>query len=141
MENLSKFAQEKINKMKMAIQEVVEQDKQREPKLTAEEKATIAKSEALIEKNRPVKEKLLNLIRTKDARLKFLERNGQQLIIEGGDVDAIVTEWELLKPALLLLEETHRAASMESAVAESNIRHIKEAARVRELREEAHDGQ
>jgi len=137
MENLSKIAQEKINELKMKMQDIVDQDKQREPKLTPEEKAEIATAAALLEKNRPVNEKLLNLIQTKDARLELLERDQQKILIEGGDVDALVSELALLKPALRLLEETRRATMMECAIAESKIRHIKEAARQREIREEA----
>ena len=141
MDNLSMKAREEYKKLQQKLQEIIAADKVREPKLTDEEKVEIAALEARIEKNRPINEKLLNMIKTKDARLKFLERNGQQLIIEGGDVDAIVTERELLKPALILLEETYRSTMMENANAESNIRRIKEAARQRELRQEAERGQ
>ena len=141
MENLSKIAQEKINELKMKIQDVVDQDKVREPKLTPEEKAEIATATAILEKNRPIHEKLVNLITVKDERLKFLERNSQKIIIDGGDVDATVSELALLKPALQLLEETSRAVSMESAIAESKIKRLKEAARVREIREEVKNEQ
>lgn len=141
MENLSKIAQEKINELKMKMQDIVDQDKQREPKLTPEEKAEIATAAALLEKNRPVNEKLLNLIQTKDARLKLLERDQQKILIEGGDVDALVSELALLKPALQLLEETRRATMMECAIAENRIKKIKENARDREIREEVKNEQ
>lgn len=135
MENLSKKAKEVYNKLQQQMQEVIAADKVREPKLTEAEKANIVTWEARIEKNKPILARLLNMIETKDARLTYLERNGQQLITDGGDVDELVAERELLKPALQLLSETHRAVSMEITIDESNIQKTKEAARARELKE------
>jgi hypothetical protein len=86
-------------------------------------------------------QKLLDLINAKDARLKFLNRNIHTMIIDGGDVDALVAEYVLLAPAIQLLSEAHRSTSMENAIAESKIKDLKEAARQRELRQEVERGQ
>lgn len=141
MENLSKIAREELNKLQAKIQEVITADKQREPKLTDDEKVEMASMEARIEKSRPIKERLLDLINSKETRLKFFEQNIHTMIIEGGDVDALVAEFELLKPAIQILSEAHRSTSMVISVAESKIQHLKEAARLREIRQEAKNGQ
>jgi hypothetical protein len=141
VDNLSKSAREEIGALAQKMEAIAAADQVREPKLTPEEKSEIATAAALLEKYRPVNEKLLNLIQTKDARLKFLELNSQKIIIDGDDVDALVSELALLKPALQLLEETRRATMMECAIAENKIKKIKENARVREIREEVKNEQ
>jgi len=134
--NLSKSAREEYDKLTQRLQRVVAEDKVREPKLTDEEKTELAAQEACIKKYIPVIQKFENLINTKTERLKFLEWNGQIMVLEGADVDALVTESILLKPALDYLEGAIRMAYLESNNTKSRIDKIKEAARKRELQEE-----
>lgn len=134
---LSAQAKEKYFKLQQQLQEVVSADRVREPKLTDAEKAEVSTLEASLEKTRPVSQRLRDLIRTKDERLKYLERNSQKIIIEGGDVDELATELALLRPALELLESAYNSTNSEINVAEHGIRRIKENARTREVRHEA----
>lgn len=134
--NLSKSAKEEYDKLTQRLQRVVAEDKVREPKLTDEEKTELAAQEACIKKYIPVIQKFEDLINTKTERLNLLERNGQTMVLEGADVDALVAETILLKPALEYLEGAIRMASLESNNAKSRIDKIKESARKRELLEE-----
>lgn len=132
---LSAQAKEKYNKLQQQLQEIVSADRVREPKLTDAEKAEVSTLEASLEKNRPVSQRLLGLIRTKDERLKYLERNSQTIIKDGGDVDELATELALLSPALDLLESAYNSTNHEINVCEHDIRRIKEKARERENRQ------
>jgi hypothetical protein len=135
---LTKGAQSKIDEYKAKIQEAINGDRVREPKLTGDEKKEIAELRARIEHLTPINQELLVLLETKDASLKHLERGGAMgMVIDNvADLDKLVGELVLLKPAIQLLSQAYNATDAEIAQANDKIKNISEAARQRELAQE-----
>lgn len=141
IDKLSKRAREEYNKLSQKLQDIVIADKQREPKLTEGERSEVAALEARIEQLRPAIQKIMDLLRAKEERLAGLEKGILDKIIEGTEVDALVSELVILRPAIPLLSEAQRAAHFEVSVAEQRINKIKKEARERELRLEVENEQ
>jgi hypothetical protein len=133
---LPKETQSALEKLKAQAAELVAKALTREPKLTADEKAKIATLEARKAYLAPVNDRLSKLLEEKEARLKFFDRNIQTLLIEGGDLDALVSEYIPLKPACQVLSETYRTTLFETSQAAGAIEDLKEKARQREIHQE-----
>lgn len=136
MENLSKLAREKYEELQRKLEAIVTADAQREPKLTQAEKARIATLEARVAELRPVIQRLHAELEKRDARSLYLAQNARAMVIAGDDIDKLVTERVLSKPAIQLLAQTSHDVQLESGMAEMEINQIKENARARELEAE-----
>lgn len=136
MENLSKLAREKYEELQRKLEAIVTADAQREPKLTQAEKARIATLEARVAELRPVIQRLHAELEKRDARSLYLAQNARAMVIAGDDIDKLVTERVLSKPAIQLLAQTSHDVQLESGMAEMEINQIKTEARARELEAE-----
>ena len=135
---LPKETQSAIEKLKAQAAELVAKALTREPKLTDDEKKEISGLEARIKYLAPRKQKLLELLDTKDARLIHLERGGAlSMVIDNlDDLDALISEFVSLRPAILLLQDAFNSTGSEISQSDDKIRTIKEKAREREIRAE-----
>jgi len=136
MQNLSKAAREEYERLTRKLTEIVNTDRERDPKLTEEEKSEIAVIQETINRLQHVVENINIRILEREKRREVLERDSVQMIIEGEDVDALVSERAMINPVIQLLSDVYREAATQGSMSEMRIKKIKEQARARELSQE-----
>ena len=137
VDNLSKSAREEMEALAQEMEAIAAADRVREPELTDEEKAEVAACETVLKKCKPTSARLLDQLIAKQNRLEQLKRDSDEMLRSGGDVDKLASEMALLGYAVTLLDHAYNVNNSDITVNESLIRRIKEAARKREIRQEA----
>lgn len=137
VDNLSKSAREEMDALAQKMEAIAAADRVREPELTDEEKAEVAACETVLKKSKPTSARLLDQLIAKQNRLEQLKRDSDEMLKSGGDVDKLASEMALLGYAVTLLDHAYNVNNSDITVNESQIRRIKEAARKREIRQEA----
>ena len=134
---LTKAANDRVEELKQKINDIVNADRVREPKLTDEEKQRIIELEKTIKKYQPLFEGYSKIYDGEEADYKKLDREAIDLILSGeSTLEEVTGKLMLLRELLPLAFDTARAAGNYANRAASEIEHIKKVAREREIQNE-----
>jgi len=132
---LSSKASQIVEKLKSEINQVINADRVREPKLTPDETQEIAKLEGDIAKYKPWMDRLVTQLEEKQQQLNELNGNFMELIVcEEKTIEWIASEMAILPSMISILKETHRYVSYVANSSDLRIKAIKEIAREREVK-------
>jgi hypothetical protein len=136
---LSPTARAEFQKLQAAMSDLVQRDKTREPKLTADEHREVKELEARIAKYTPRVPVLMESHRKIEARLTELSQTAVQIVADGGDLDVITDELVHLQAAKTLAWDAVRLAQTEVGTSRVQVNQIKKLAREREAWEANHE--
>lgn len=134
---LTKAANDRVEELKQKINDIVNADRIREPKLTDEEKQRVIELEKTVKKYKPLFEGYSKIYDREEADYKKLNREAIDLILSGeSTLEEVTGKLMLMRELLPLAMDTARAANNYANIAAVEIENIKRDAREREIQNE-----